>query len=364
MHAVAPLAFDLPGVDSDVRVDVPPPLPAARGPVSAAVLSALTEAPGSWPVAPTPVIPANHTSWEDEDLQLVLYCCYELHYRGFQGVDEAWEWDPDLLRVRADLERWFDAALHDLVGPHTGPPPPAPTPRPDPIPVPDQIRAAIAEAEGPSLSAYLEGQGTSAQMREFTVHRSAYQLKEADPHTWAIPRLSGGPKAALVHIQSEEYGDGVAPDMHASLFARTMDLLGLDSTYGAYLDLLPAATLGSVNLISYFGLHRRLRGALVGHLALFEATSVVPMARYSRALVRLGFHQARRFYDVHVDADETHQVVALDALAGGLARAEPALADDVVFGARAALAVEGRFAQRVLDCWGQGRTSLLTPLPR
>ena len=27
--------------------------------------------------------------------------------------------------------------------------------------------------------------------REIAVHRSGYQLKEADPHTWAIPRLNG-----------------------------------------------------------------------------------------------------------------------------------------------------------------------------
>ena len=37
------------------------------------------------------------------------------------------------------------------------------------------------------------------------MHRSAYQLKEADPHTWAIPRLSGSVKAALVEV---EWGAG------------------------------------------------------------------------------------------------------------------------------------------------------------
>ena len=28
------------------------------------------------------------------DLQLALYMCYELHYRGFSGVDPTWEWNP------------------------------------------------------------------------------------------------------------------------------------------------------------------------------------------------------------------------------------------------------------------------------
>jgi hypothetical protein len=66
-------------------------------------------------------------------------------------------------------------------------------------------------------------------MLEFIVHRSAYQLKEADPHSWALPRLTGRPKAAMVEIQADEYGGGDAGRMHAALFAKPMDGLGLDS---------------------------------------------------------------------------------------------------------------------------------------
>ena len=39
----------------------------------------------------------------DDDLQLALWVMYELHYRGFDGVADGWEWDPDLLRLRRDL---------------------------------------------------------------------------------------------------------------------------------------------------------------------------------------------------------------------------------------------------------------------
>jgi len=35
-----------------------------------------------------------------------------------------------------------------------------------------------------------------------------------------------------------------------------------------------------------FGLHRRFRGALVGHLAIFEMTSIGPMGRYATGLRR------------------------------------------------------------------------------
>ena len=67
----------------------------------------------------------------------------------------------------------------------------------------------------------------------------------------------------------------------AELFAQTMRALGLDPTYGAYLDRIPAITLATVNLMSWFGLHRRLRAAIIGHLALFEMTSSIPNGRYA-----------------------------------------------------------------------------------
>ena len=328
-------------------VDAPAPLPTPRGPISEALFTALLRPPHELPAPGT----VGMRSWEDDDVQVALYCCYELGYRGFAGVDDGWEWAPSLLRWRAALEAPFEAELRRLAGPVD----------PWPESVPDGLHALVAAASGPSLSAYMEASGDADEMRELAVHRSAYQLKEADPHTWVIPRLAGRPKAAVVEIQYEEYGSGAAADMHAALFARTMTALGLDPAYGAYLDAIPAVTLGTVNLISFLGLHRRLRGALVGHLAVFEMTSVVPMGRYSRALSRLGFGaDACRFYDVHVEADARHEVIAVDAMAGGLAEAEPGLAGDILFGARAAMAVEERFARHVLDCWGRGRTSLRT----
>ena len=81
-------------------------------------------------------------------------------------------------------------------------------------------------------------------------------------------RLRRRPRSC--EIQADEYGGGVTERIHAQLFADAMEAVGLDSTYGAYLEHLPAVTLATVNLMSLFGLHRRWRGAIVGHLALFE----------------------------------------------------------------------------------------------
>ena len=224
----------------------------------------------------------------------------------------------------------------------------------------DLALRAIDEADdGPSLSRHLERDGTLEQFREFLVHRSGYQLKEADPHSWALPRLWGAPKAAMVEIQADEYGGGRAERIHAELFARAMAALGLDRTYGAYLDVLPAATLRTVNLMSLCGLHRRLRGAIVGHLALFEMTSSVPNRRYGDGLRRLGLGgDATEFFDEHVEADAVHEAVAAVDLAGGLVRQDPSLCGDVLWGARCLARVEADWAAGVLAAWHDGASSL------
>jgi hypothetical protein len=291
----------------------------------------------------------------DEDLQLALYVSYELHYSGIDGVDERWEWSPSLLALRGRLEAQFEQALDALVGPC------APD---DLLHVGAALQRLVAEDDGPPLSRFAETRASAEQMLEHVIHRSAYQLKEADPHSWAIPRLTGAPKAALLEIQFDEYGEGRAERMHASLFARTMAGLGLDPTYGTYIGLLPAITLATVNLMSGFGLHRRRRGALVGHLAAFEMTSSIPNRRYANAFRRLGHgSEVTGFYDEHVEADAVHENIAAWDLAGGLAQAEPQLAADIVFGARALLALEALWAGHLLGAWHDGRSSLLAPLP-
>ena len=55
--------------------------------------------------------------------------------------------------------------------------------------------------------------------------------------------------------------------MHSELFAGLMRDLDLDAGYGALWDDAPAAAFASVNTMSLFGLHRRWRGAALGHLA-------------------------------------------------------------------------------------------------
>ena len=329
------------------RVD-PPPLPRARGPLSAAVLAMLRGEP------PLRADPADADPYGD-DLQLALYCCYELHYRGFADVPDDREWEPGLLALRREIERVFERALRADVPSGDG-----------------TVECAMREldtllvepVEGTGPSWHLRRDGERWQLREYVVHRSLYHLKEADPQAWVIARLDGPAKAALVSVEHDEYGAGDPDRMHARLFADMMGALELSTAYGHYLDAAPAATLAEVNFMSLCGLHRRLRGALVGQFATVELTSSPGSERLVRAMRRLGCpERAVAFYDEHVEADAVHEQVVRHGVIAPLLAAEPALADDIVFGVRGSGFLGDRFGDLVLDAWAGGRSSLRTPLP-
>jgi hypothetical protein len=284
-----------------------------------------------------------------EDLQISLAVCYELHYRGFDGVSADWEWDPALIGLRSGLERRHLTALRELVGR---------------VPVTEesvdrQLAALIAADDGPSLSSFMAKQGTLEQWREYLTLRSVYHLKEGDPHTFAIPRLSGRAKAAMVEIQADEYGGGTPQRMHSELFAGLMRDLDLDATYGALWNEAPAPAFASVNTMSLFGLHRRWRGAALGHLTAVEMTSSEPSRRYSAGLRRLGYDaRVTVFYDEHVEADAVHEQIASVDMCGSLVAEEPELLPDVLFGAACSLALDGVTARELLGAWEAGRSAL------
>ncbi len=334
--------------------DQPVVLPPPRGQVSAALIGALQRSPGELTLGPELHWTGElETAALDEDLQLALWLSYELHYRGLAGVSDEWEWHPGLIRARLAWEDTLLASLALAVG------------TPDSMSesgvesVIARLNSIAARDDGPSLSRALMRDADAEQFREFLIHRSIYHLKEADPHSWAIPRMSGSVKAALVTIQADEYGSGRTGAMHAQLFRGLMRSWGLDTSYGHYLDLVPAVTLLSSNIISMFGINRRWRGALVGHLAMFEMTSSTPNSRYARGHRRLGGDDAAaRFFDEHVVADAAHEQIAAHDLAGGLVAAEPALAGDVVFGASCAYFADEQFAIRLTERWSASQSSL------
>ncbi len=279
--------------------------------------------------------------------------CYELHYRGFAGVDPTWEWNPALLALRAELERVFLAGVRRDVGPI----------EPGRTSAAEMDALSVEPTDGTGPSHYLRDRGSWQEMREYFAHRSLYHLKEGDPHAWAIPRLMGTAKAAFVAVEFDEYGAGQGPRLHQQLFADLLSAAGLDWAYLGYVEAVPAESLAVVNLMSLFGLHRSLRGAAIGHFAATEITSSPGSRRMVQALRRMEAPAACiGFYSEHVEADAVHeQVVRIDVV-GDLVAHEPQLDSDVVFGMRAHAAVEDRLADRLMASWKQGQTSLRRPL--
>lgn len=333
-----------------------------RGPFSTAVLEFLAADGDGGDLAPCAqdAVRACADVIADDDLQLGLYLLYELHYGGLDGVSDDLEWSLPVLSARRVLEQAFEAQLRQRYAM-----PPA-----DGVQLARDVPSWLFDlARGGSslrgsIAGFVARHATREQVAEALVMRSAYQLKEADPHTWAIPRLRGRAKAALVEIQTDEYGGGRLERMHAHLFARSMRALGLDDTPNAYLPHIPALWLSSVNALSMFGLHRRLRGALCGHLAIFEMTSSLPAKRWVAGLERLGLDEdATEFFDEHVEADAVHEQLAAHDLCGSLVADEPQLLPDVLLGAAVSQGLDAAATGAVLEAWQEGRTALRCPLP-
>ncbi len=326
-------------------------LPLPRGPLSAAVTDRMREVTSRVGDAAGRRVPASVI--DDDDAQLALWLVYELHYRGFEGVSDALEWAPDLIALRGRIETVLESELRELAG--------APKAE-ESGSVVDQLLALAESDDGPPVAGYVQRDATADQLVELVQLRSVYHLKESDPHSFAIPRLDPASKAALVELQYDEYGAGRPDRVHSLLFAGAMADLGLDPTPGAYVDRVPAAVLAENNMMSLFGLHRRLRGAAMGHLAAFEATSSLPCRRLSQGIRRLGLSEKlAAYYDEHVEADAVHEQVAVHDICGRLVEHAPQLADDVLFGAAAHLALGGVVGGAVLEAWQRGESCLLPP---
>ncbi|MFC5337219.1 iron-containing redox enzyme family protein [Leucobacter denitrificans] len=291
----------------------------------------------------------------DDDLQVSLLVLHGLHYGSVVDADEEWEWHPVMVAARVAIEREFERQLREVV-------PEVPLPKPEAEAVASALFELTKPTPGPSLARFIAKRATAEHVREYLVLRSVYTLKEADAQTWTIPRLNGRVKAALVEIQTDEYGGGREERMHSSIFAKAMREFGLDDTYAAHLDSVPALIIASFNMMSMFGLNRRLRGASAGHYAAYEMTSSLPNRMIGDGIRRLGFGEAvSDYFDEHVEADAVHEQIAGRDLAGGLAEQEPQLLADIVFGANASVCIDGWGAEEALEAWIADRSALRQP---
>ena len=93
-------------------------IPDARGPISGGLFRLLAGGPSDDSAAHDALhalterqLPLIDDIINDGDAQLALFCLYELHYGGLDGVDDRWEWNPGLITLRQLLEEPFEQAL-------------------------------------------------------------------------------------------------------------------------------------------------------------------------------------------------------------------------------------------------------------
>ncbi|MGA8210309.1 MAG: iron-containing redox enzyme family protein [Nocardioidaceae bacterium] len=322
--------------------------PAARGDLGSMLRSALlgrTELETS-PFAEIAAAVPDDRLLSDDDAQLTLWTLYELHYRGFSDVSADREWDPSLLAARRVLETAFERALRARTGTVVTRALAAPGT------LAERVFAMVAADDGPALAAYLHRRATREQVVEFLRERSVFHLKESDPQTFVLARLDGPAKTALAELLYDEFGGGRPERLHATMFADTLRAAGLDARYGTYVEEVDATTLAVNNAMSLFGLHRRLRGAAMGHLAAFEATSSVPSRKIAAGLRRVGLPEAAALYfDEHVEADSVHEQLAVRSICESLVAADPALERDVLFGVATCLDLDALAGAVQLSRW-------------
>ena len=314
-------------------------LPSAVGSLSEQVCSLLSRSgpPGVPPALD--VLPGPTSGPFDHDAQLALYALNELHYSGWAGVDDEWEWEPTVVRWRTELSAWFERSLRRSIAAGLA----------DPS---VEVRHLLG-LDGPSVSRHLAEAGTLEQLVESMILRTPYHGKEADPHTFVIPRLSGSVKRTLCDIQAGEYGVGHARS-HAELFADALDGLGVDPTPNAHIDRCTGPSLATSNLVSLGALRRRLRGVVLGQLALFEMDSVVPNGRMVECVDRLGCSdRVRWFFQVHVMADAEHEVQAERAFLIDYPQQEPAQVENLLLGMRAQSLIDDHLAADLTARWSR-----------
>lgn len=318
------------GYDSAVTTS---PLPAPRGELSAALGQALTR---------RTAVPRIERASSPDDLAVALWTAYALHYETLEGVEEDQEWNPDLLTLRRELEEELESRLREEFT----------TTRDGDVAEVLFDMAGDGTAGEKSLARFVQTRASREQVLELLRLRSLFHLREFDPTTWVVPRLPVRAKAALAELLYDEYGAGNPNRLHHHLFARAMTACGLDPTCGRYVDEAPAEVLEQNNAMSLFGLHRRLRGAAIGHFAAFEATSSSPSRRLVQGLRRLDLPpEIVDYYDTHVAADAVHEQVAVRTICGTFVEDEPGLRDDVLLGAATCLGLEDRVGGWILDRW-------------
>ena len=284
-----------------------------------------------------------------------LYHLYSLAMWSPTDAPRQNEHDLTLAGVLRALEDGFERSLATIA-------PPDEPPR-DPEEFATWLERIVLE-EPPlpdrGFGAFLRDSITLDQMRDIVAMRSLFFLKEPDPWAMVIPSLRGPAKAGLIDVLLDEYGWGRYDHMHSTVYEVLMDRLGLETGYDAYFDRTVHQFLAVLNYQGMLARHRRLCRRMYGYIYLVEAESPQAMRGYLAAFDRLGVTDPdiRRFYDLHVTADEDHQRVALEEMITPVVRAEPEARHEIARGVLGGQHLEDAFTRHLLERFSAGQSAL------
>ena len=168
----------------------------------------------------------------DDDLHLALWCCYEQHHHGFEGLSDRWEWDLETLAFRAALEDAYEQALR---AEH------------DPGALPADPVAAVQEITtwaGPPLSRRIADAGTRAELTEFAKETHDFESRYLDSLIGALPKAEElyVSRAPLNHVDTlatpvlllQGLDDPVVPPAQAERFIDGLRSKGVPYAFRFY----------------------------------------------------------------------------------------------------------------------------------
>jgi len=314
----------------------PLPIPTPLGPVSAALVAILTGRVGAPPIVSSfdaqveRAIVSSANILTDDDLQLALLCFGALDAGGLGRVDARWAADPLLIAVRENLEAALEEALREEVA--------VPSARRarGALAVGESVTEAVADALDELITdadatrpyRYLAEQATGAQLREHLVARSI--------------------RSALVDADQRVVADDATAALR--LKARLGDQR-LQVRRGNYIDAVDVSVLVAVNTTALLARVDRLRGCFYGLRTAAGSIESLIETSVVDALGRLGMPLSQA-------AAARGSGAGRSGIAAGLVTAEPALLDDVLFGAAVGVTVERWISEHEVVRWRVGRSAL------
>ena len=195
------------------------------------------------------------------------------------------------------------------------------------------------------LYAFLEKEGDVDHFRYFMRQEASVDADFVD--LLALTQLGFGElsKAELARNYWDEMGNGDSTWEHARMFAESLTGLGVGDLGD---DVLSLESLVCGNLLWATSFYRCYHRLSIGALGALETASPTRFQRLADAAKRLGLAEVVfNYYDMHVEADQSHSTGWVRNVVLPMVTADPAAAADIAVGVALRLGTSSRYCDAV-----------------